>query len=133
MWLVVQMASKRDGAALCDGDGGRSPSGSPRPFRKVPRRTESGGAEVRSAARPCVSFPLHHCNMRYSYAEAYNVTDWVCQDCSARFILLPTTQEARAVHGIVEVAVHEGNFHAWMVPQWCTCGVQWVSQVLVYG
>ena len=89
--------------------------------------------ERQSAALPCVTRPAQHLNRQYSYAETYGVEEWVCPSCSARWILLPTTQEARAAHYIMEVAIHEGNFHAWAIRGWCTCGVQWVSQTDVYG
>ena len=66
--------------------------------------------ERQSAALPCVTRPAQHLNRQYSYAETYGVEEWVCPSCCARWILLPTTQEARAAHYIMEVAIHEGNF-----------------------
>ena len=74
----------------------------------------------------CQSMPKFIINYRYSYGEMHNLATYVCEHCNANFMLLPVTEQARAIHNVVEVAAHMGNQREWTTPGMCRCEVNWV-------
>ena len=114
---VVSMASSGDPR---DRHSKRSRSTSePRPFKKMPRMSTEGPPIA------CISKPLFLTNYVYSYSELWNTFEYVCPDCGARFLLVPSSDAAREFHGIQEVCLHKGNQHGWNRPGKCTCTVEW--------
>ena len=67
-------------------------------------------------------------NYRYSFGETNNVHQYHCETCSAVFLLLPTSIQARNWHGVMEVAWHRGAQRNWVVLGACRCQVTWVRE-----
>ena len=76
----------------------------------------------------CRSSETFLVNYRYSFGETNNVHQYHCETCSAVFLLLPTSIQARNWYGVMEVAWHRGAQRNWVVPGACRCQVTWVRE-----
>ena len=76
----------------------------------------------------CRSSETFHVNYRYSFGETNNVHQYHCETCSAVFLLLPTSIQARNWHGVIEVAWHRGAQRNLVVPGACRCEVTWFRE-----